>query len=68
MAKPILDALKDLAYLDDDQVTDLVVRRRNRDDDLRLGSPSPILAAGFARNGELVHVLVEDAPDQEVLE
>ncbi len=68
LAEPIMDALKGLAYLDDEQVTGMFVRRRNLDGGLRLANPSPILAAGLARDAEFLYVLVEDAPSQEVLE
>ncbi len=68
LAKPILDALKGLVYVDDQQVTDIFIRRRNLDDDLRLGNTSPVLATGFAGNREFLHVVVEEAPDQEVVE
>ena len=34
MPKPILDALKGMVYVDDDQITDLVCRKRDRDRDL----------------------------------
>lgn len=34
--KPILDALKGLVYLDDEQITDVVCRKRNLSSDLRV--------------------------------
>ncbi len=65
--KPILDALKDLVYSDDTQVTDLVCRKRNLNDDLRIVNSSSVLAEGFDRGNEFLYVVVEDAPDQEVI-
>ena len=65
--KPILDAMKGLVYIDDDQVTDLVCRKRNLNDDLRIVNSSSVLAEGFDRGNEFLYVVVEDAPDQEVI-
>ena len=65
--KPILDALKDLVYSDDAQVTDLVCRKRNLNGDLRIENLSSVLAEGFNRGNEFLYVVVEDAPDQEVI-
>jgi crossover junction endodeoxyribonuclease RusA len=64
LAKPVLDALKGLVFLDDQQVTDLLVRKRNLTMDLRVEDPSAILAAGLDLGTQFLHVLVEDAPDQ----
>ena len=51
-----LDALKGLVYLDDDQVTDIVCRKRNRKSDLRLENPSSFLGEGFRRGNEFLYV------------
>jgi crossover junction endodeoxyribonuclease RusA len=67
LPKPILDALKGLVYLDDEQITDVVCRKRNLHSDLRLENPSSVLAEGFSRGNEFLYILVEDAPDQEVI-
>ena len=67
MPKPILDALKDLVYSDDAQVTDLVCRKRNLNGDLRIENLSSVLAEGFSRGNEFLYVVVEDAPNQEVI-
>src|ERR671931_1599876 len=48
LPKPIVDALKGLVYLDDDQVTDIVCRKRNRNSDLRLENPSSFLSERFS--------------------
>jgi len=67
LPKPILDALKGLVYLDDDQVTDIVCRKRNRNSDLRLENPSSFLSEGFRRGNEFLYIVVGEAPDQEVI-
>ena len=63
LPKPILDALKGLVYLDDDQVTDIVCRKRNRNSDLRLENPSNFLSQGFRRGNEFLYIVVGEAPD-----
>ncbi len=65
--KPIQDALRGLVYDDDIQVTDVLSRRRNLAGDFRVESLSSVLAEGFSRGNEFLHVVVERAPDQEVL-
>ena len=67
LPKPISDALKGLVYLDDDQVTDIVCRKRNLNHNLRVENPSGVLADGFSRGNEFLHIVVEEAPDQEVI-
>ena len=65
--KPILDALKGLVYSDDSQVTDLRCRKRNLNDVSQVQSPSIILNEAFDRGDEFLHIVVEDAPIQEVI-
>ena len=67
LPKPILDALKGLIYLDDDQVTDIVCRKRNLNSDVRLENPSSFLGESFRRGNEFLYIAVEAAPDQEVI-
>lgn len=67
LAKPVLDALKGLVFVDDDQVTDLVLRKRDLSTDLRVENPSPILSSGFDLGTSFLHVLVDSAPDQELV-
>ena len=67
LPKPILDALKGLVYLDDDQVTDIVCRKRNRNSDLRLENPSSFLGEGFRRGNEFLYIMVGEVPNQEVI-
>ena len=65
--KPISDALKGLVYLDDEQVTDVLCRKRNLSSNFRIENPSSVLAEGFSRGSEFLYVVVEEAPNQEVI-
>ena len=64
--KPILDALKGLIFADDTQVTDLLCRKRNVKLALDIERPSPLLMTTFDRRDQFLHILVADAPTQEV--
>ena len=66
MPKPILDALKGLVYADDDQVTDLVCRKRDRDRDLQFENPSSVLVETLGRSEQFLHITVANAPSLEV--
>ena len=46
LPKPISDALKGLVYLDDEQVTDIVCRKRNLNRELPKAPRSPGIHAG----------------------
>ncbi|MEO0457596.1 MAG: RusA family crossover junction endodeoxyribonuclease [Cyanobacteria bacterium P01_A01_bin.114] len=65
--KPIQDAIIGLAYVDDDQVTDVLARKRDLSGNFKVENMTPTLAEGFARGNEFLHIVVVDAPDQEVL-
>ena len=65
--KPILDALKGLVYLDDEQVTDILCRKRNLNTDVRIENPTSILAEGLSRANQFLYVVIEEAPDQGVI-
>jgi crossover junction endodeoxyribonuclease RusA len=67
LPKPISDALKGLVYLDDEQVTDMLCRKRNLNANLRIENPSGILAEGFSRGRQFLYIVVEEAPTQEVI-
>lgn len=67
LAKPVLDALKGLVLDDDGQVTDLVLRKRSLSAVLRVEDPSPLLSGRFELGLPFLHVLVEIAPDQELV-
>ncbi len=65
--KPISDALEGLVYFNDDQVTDVLCRKRNLNSDFRVENPSDLLAEGLSRSSQFLYIVVEDAPDQEVI-
>lgn len=67
IVKPIQDAIIGLAYVDDDQITDVLVRKRNLLSNFRIENMTSTLAEGFSRGNEFLHIVVTDAPDQEVL-
>lgn len=67
LPKPIIDALKGLVFLDDSQLTDLICRKRNLRSNLRAVSPSGILDERLKRSDDFLHIVVTEAPDQEVL-
>ena len=66
--KPIIDAIKELVIGDDAQVTDLTCRKRYLGDDLRIENHSGILSEGLSQGEPFVYVVVEEAPNQEVIE
>ena len=65
--KPIIDGLKGLVFIDDNQVTDMICRKRNQNEELRIRNPSPVLAEGLSRKKDVLYIVVEDAPDQRVI-
>jgi crossover junction endodeoxyribonuclease RusA len=67
IVKPVRDALNGLIYVDDYQVTDFVSRRRNLNSSFRVKGMSPVLAEGFCKGEEFLHVKIEVAPDPEEL-
>lgn len=67
IVKPIQDAIIGLAYIDDNQVTDVLVRKRNLSGNFRIKNMTSILAEGFSRGNEFLHIIVINAPDQEIL-
>ncbi|MEH2415146.1 RusA family crossover junction endodeoxyribonuclease [Nostoc sp.] len=67
IVKPIQDAIKGLAYVDDNQVSDLLVRKRNLSGNFRIENMTSTLAEGFARGNDFLHIVVIDAPNQEVI-
>ncbi len=67
IVKPIQDAMIGLVYVDDNQVSDVLVRKRNLSVSFRIEKMTPTLATGFARENEFLYIVVMDAPDQEVL-
>ena len=67
IVKPIQDALIGLAYIDDGQITDVLVRKRNLSINFQEKDINSILAEGFTRGNEFLYIVVMDAPAQEVL-
>ncbi len=68
IVKPIQDAIKGIAYVDDEQITDFLVRKRDLSGNLSIENITPILAEGFARGNEFLHIVIAAAPDQEVID
>lgn len=67
IVKPIQDAIIGLAYVDDEQITDVLVRKRDLSGNFKVENITPTLAEGFARGNEFLHIVVTTAPDQEVI-
>jgi Holliday junction resolvase RusA-like endonuclease len=63
LLKPIQDALISLIYMDDRQITDTVVRKTDLNGSFRVRGMSFVLAEGFCRGNEFLHIRVEAAPD-----
>jgi Holliday junction resolvase RusA-like endonuclease len=59
MAKPICDALNKIIYLDDRQITDLKVMKRDLDGGRTILEMTPILARALAQEHEFIYVRVE---------
>ena len=65
--KPIIDGLQGLVFINDNQVTDMICRKRNQNEELQIRNPSPVLAEGLSRKKDVLYIVVEDAPDQRVI-
>ena len=65
--KPILDALTGLVYSDDSQVSDLLCRKRDLNDDLLIRSPSPELLEYLRHSKQVLHISVANALNREVM-
>ncbi len=64
--KPILDALNGVVYADDEQVSDLLCRKRDLNADLLIRNPSADLMGYLREAMPVVHVQVNEAPGLEV--
>jgi len=62
IVKPILDSIKDLVYLDDTQITDLITRRRPLTGPVRIEADSPVLTAALERGQEFLYIRITDPP------
>ena len=65
--KPILDALKGLVFSDDNQITDMLCRKRSLNADLQIHFSSSVLSEALDRSIPFGHITVHDAPDQWVI-
>lgn len=63
IVKPVRDALNNLIYVDDYQISDFISRRRNLNGSFRIKKMSRILADGFCQGEEFLHIKIEEAPD-----
>ncbi|OUL35868.1 hypothetical protein BV375_01185 [Nostoc sp. 106C] len=69
MVKPIQDALISLVYIDDRQITDTRVRKTDLNGTFRVKGMSSVLAEGFCKGTEFLHIKIVEAPDhREVLQ
>jgi len=64
--KPILDALNGVVYVDDEQVSDLLCRKRDLDADLLIRNPSADLMRYLRDSRQVVHIQVKEAVSLEV--
>jgi hypothetical protein len=67
LAKPVPDALKGVVFQDDGQISDMRMRKREFGRIMRIETPLPLLLDALDRGEEFLHILVEEAPDQEVV-
>ncbi len=66
--KPISDALNGLVYFDDEQFTDNYTRKRNLNDELIIENPSTVLASGLSLETEFLYIIIDEAPNQQVID
>ena len=64
--KPILDGLKGLVYADDGQITDLICRKRDKNDDFQISGQSPVFIEFLSQRTEFLYIRISDAPISEV--
>lgn len=64
--KPILDAMNQLVYVDDSQVTDLLCRKRNLDERISFDNTSEVVVEAVGEHDSFVHVVVREGRTQEV--
>lgn len=62
LAKPICDALKGFVNDDDNQITDLISRKRNLNGTLTISTVSPLLGEALQKGEEFIHVFVDVSP------
>ena len=64
--KPILDALKGLVYVDDDQITDLICRKRRWNLPTDITSSNSLLRQFYRAHKEFIYICISEAPGHEV--
>ncbi len=64
--KPILDGLKGLVYSDDGQITDLICRKRDKNDDFQISGQSPVFIEFLSQRTQFLYIRISDAPISEV--
>ncbi len=62
LAKPICDALKGFVYDDDEQIADLLARKRNLNGTLTTTNVSPVLEAALEAGEEFIHIVIDVFP------
>jgi crossover junction endodeoxyribonuclease RusA len=62
LVKPIQDALNGLVYVDDQLISDTVIRKTDLNGEFRVKGMSAVLAQGFIVGREFLHVRIESAP------
>jgi len=68
IVKPIQDAMNGLVYLDDRQITDLIVRKRDLTATLHITRSTPILEEGIAKEHEFLFIEIALAPDPTIID
>ena len=68
LVKPILDGIKGVVLEDDSLVTDLLCRKRNLAQEINISIYSRVLLDALLTGGRFVHILVEAAPDQGMIQ
>jgi hypothetical protein len=63
IAKPILDALNLLVYIDDKQITDLTLRKRNLRNLSKAQNLPEVIAEALAKGEPFVYVKIDKSPN-----
>jgi len=66
--KPFQDALVGLVYANDNQISDTRCKKRDINGEFKIKGLSPVLAEGFVRGNEFLHVKIEIDTNQGVFE
>jgi Holliday junction resolvase RusA-like endonuclease len=61
--KPIVDALNNLVYIDDSQVSDVIGRKRDFNESFILRDISPLIITSLTKRVEFIYVKIQLAPD-----